>query len=116
MAQMATLLQAIVGTAYAFGFEFNGAQWTIVVRRDETVGLYPRVDVFEDGEAVGIGYLSTEDGPMFDASHLTPLGGKSIYTADGDEIPMDGGNASDRWAEILHYQWKLASPKVVTGR
>lgn len=111
MTKMATLAEASKDAVVAFGFEFNGAQWFVVIRRTALIGVHARVDMFEDGEAVGVGYLLPEDGPMFDASEHTPLGGKSIYTEEGEEIPMDGGNASDRFGEILHYHYTLVASR-----
>ena len=122
LATMATMEQAFADMMVAFGFDFNGSRWVVVVRRDATLtpSRLPRVDVFEDGEAVGTGYLGGDDddrsGPMFDASHLTPLGGCSLEAwRDGGDHETDGedefGEAIlDAWGKALLKAWDAVRP------
>lgn len=111
--KLSTCQEAMEDMDMAFGFEFNGARWTFVIRTMNIGKDYPRVDVFEDGEPVGIGYLPPfrpeyreEDGPMFDGSHSTPLGGESLDGATENEHE----ELLTRWAEALAYNWNLISP------
>ena len=90
-----------------FAFPFGGYTWTFVVRATARVCGAPRVDVFEGDDHVGVGYLNTECGPMFDGSDQTPLGGKSLYTEEGEAI----GDNEHLWGEVLGKIWGIVRPE-----
>jgi hypothetical protein len=120
--KLSTCEESLKDMDIAMSFEFNGARWAFVVRTLPEGSERPRVDVFEDGRPAGIGYLPPylpeypeEDGPMFDGSHSTPLGGVSLTPPteadqDEDEASLAYDELLTRWAETLVYNWNLIAP------
>jgi hypothetical protein len=108
---LATTVAESMGDALlAYGFQFRGISYTVVIRRDARLGREPdlevRVDVWEGGgDLCGVCYLDEDDGPLADMAEWTPLCPQMIHLDENG-----AGPEWDAWCVALMRGWEVVRP------